>query len=245
MNGIFAIDSRPSSIATRLVEPSSSASTTNTTSSIDWEGTPGTYHFGKGNAILQFDGAAATNLSHRYLWSDRVDGLFADEQITSPSTTGNTLWGLADNFGTLRDIADFNESTLATTVANHRTFNANGKLVAETNAAVALLFAFTGKQLDDSTGLQHNLYRWNEANLGQWLSEDPIGFAAGDENLRRYVGNGVLFALDPNGLVKIGQVGPYRQLVEDSDVGDGLERTILGHSTLPTGIIPRKSPKTV
>lgn len=152
------------------------------------------------NAVLQFDGSASTNLSHRYLWSDRVDELFADEQITSPSVAGNTLWGLADNLGTLRDIADFNESTGVTTVTNHRTFNANGKLVAETNAAVDLLFAFTGKQLDDATSLQHNLNRWYDANLGQWLSEDPIGFAAGDANLRRYVGNGALNRTDPSGL---------------------------------------------
>ena len=39
--------------------------------------------------------------------------------------------------------------------------------------------------------------------MGQWLSEDPIGFKAGDENLRRAVGNGVTGASDPSGLVKI------------------------------------------
>ncbi|MEO8271558.1 MAG: RHS repeat-associated core domain-containing protein, partial [Aureliella sp.] len=156
------------------------------------------------NAVLQFDGAAASNQSHRYLWAEQVDQLLADEQITSPLVAGNTLWGLADNLGTLRDIADFNESTSVTTVTNHRTFNANGKLVAETNAAVDLLFAFTGKQLDDSTGLQHNLYRWYDGNLGQWLSEDPMGFEAGDENLRRYVGNTVTFTTDPLGLWDMG-----------------------------------------
>jgi len=32
------------------------------------------------------------------------------------------------------------------------------------------------------------------------MSEDPIGFAAGDENIRRYVGNGVATRLDSNGL---------------------------------------------
>ena len=152
------------------------------------------------NAVLQFDGAAATNLSHRYLWSDRVDELFADEQVTSPSVPGNTLWGLADNLGTLRDIADFNESTSVTSVTNHRTLNANGKLGAETNAAVDLLFAFTGKLLDDATGLQHNLNRWYDAVFAQWLSEDPTGFAAGDANVRRYVGNQATNATDPAGL---------------------------------------------
>ncbi|MEO8271692.1 MAG: hypothetical protein ABI557_18360 [Aureliella sp.] len=50
------------------------------------------------NAVLQFDGAAASNQSHRYLWAEQVDQLLADEQITSPSVAGNTLWGLADIF---------------------------------------------------------------------------------------------------------------------------------------------------
>jgi uncharacterized protein RhaS with RHS repeats len=34
------------------------------------------------------------------------------------------------------------------------------------------------------------------------LNEDPIGFNGGDENLRRYVGNGVVDRVDPNGLME-------------------------------------------
>ncbi|MBU6172524.1 MAG: hypothetical protein KGQ60_01900 [Planctomycetes bacterium] len=148
------------------------------------------------NAVLQFDGSSASNLSHRYLWSDNVDELLADEQIAG----NNTLWGLADHLGSLRDIADYSESTGVTTIANHRTLNSFGKLVSETNAAVDMLFAFTGKQFDEATGLQHNLFRWLDPSLGQWLNEDPIGFAAGDENVRRYVGNRVTSSVDKYGL---------------------------------------------
>lgn len=148
------------------------------------------------NAVMQFDGSSGSNLSHRYLWSDNIDELLADEQIAG----NNTLWGLADHLGSLRDIADYSESTGVTTIANHRTINSFGKLVSETNAAVDMLFAFTGKQFDEATGLQHNLFRWLDPTLGQWLNEDPIGFAAGDENVRRYVGNGVVYAVDPSGL---------------------------------------------
>jgi hypothetical protein len=35
---------------------------------------------------------------------------------------------------------------------------------------------------------------------GQWQQEDPLGFAAGDPNLRRYVRNGPTNATDPSGL---------------------------------------------
>ncbi|MDX1928385.1 MAG: RHS repeat-associated core domain-containing protein, partial [Pirellulaceae bacterium] len=153
------------------------------------------------NAVLQFDGSSASNLSHRYLWSDRVDELLADETVGSGA---DTLYALGDHLGTIRDIANFNESTAVTSVTNHRTYNSFGKLVSETNAAVDLIFGFTGKQLDEATGLQHNLFRWYDSSLGQWLSEDPMGFAAGDENVRRYVGNAATNLSDPSGLVGVG-----------------------------------------
>jgi RHS repeat-associated protein len=30
--------------------------------------------------------------------------------------------------------------------------------------------------------LQYNLNRWYDPAIGQWMSEDPIGFAAGNAN---------------------------------------------------------------
>jgi RHS repeat-associated protein len=153
------------------------------------------------NAVLQFDGSAASNLSHRYLWSDRVDELLADETVGGGA---DTLYALGDHLGTIRDIANFSESTSVTSITNHRTYNSFGKLTAETNAAVDLLFGYTGKQLDEATGLQHNLFRWYDSALGQWLSEDPLGFAAGDANLARYVGNEPTGKTDPSGLAPPG-----------------------------------------
>jgi hypothetical protein len=37
-------------------------------------------------------------------------------------------------------------------------------------------------------------------NLGQFISRDPLGFDAGDVNVRRYEGNGPVDTLDPSGL---------------------------------------------
>ncbi len=50
-------------------------------------------------------------------------------------------------------------------------------------------FSFAGRWLDQATGLQNNLNRWYDSKTGRWLSEDPLGFAAGDANLYRYVWN--------------------------------------------------------
>jgi RHS repeat-associated protein len=62
------------------------------------------------------------------------------------------------------------------------------------------MFGYTGRPLDENTGLQNNLNRWYDAVTGQWMSEDPIGFEARDENLRRYVENRPDHAVDPLGL---------------------------------------------
>ena len=128
--------------------------------------------------------------------NDSVDQVLADEPITTVSQPGTVYWPLADNLGTVRDLAVYNGS--ATTVGNHRVFDAFGN--ATNTPLVDLLFAYTGRPLDRDTGLQNNLHRWYEPANGRWLSEDPIGFAAGDANLYRYVGNGVTNATDPSGL---------------------------------------------
>lgn len=39
--------------------------------------------------------------------------------------------------------------------------------------------------------------------VGRWLSEDPVGFAAGDGNLNRYAGNSSLLQVDPSGLTSL------------------------------------------
>lgn len=54
-----------------------------------------------------------------------------------------------------------------------------------------------------SCGLQNHIDRWYELTIGRWLSEDPIGFVAGDENLYSNVGSSPINAVDPMGLWSI------------------------------------------
>ena len=162
------------------------------------------------NPTLALSSLSSSAVTNRYLWGPGVDFLLADEQLspaaspTSPVSAGNTLWPLGDHLGTLRDLADF--SGTAFTITNHRVFDTFGRLTSETNSAVDSHFAFTGKFFDDlgdtelSTSLSHHWNRWYDPQLGKWLSEDPIGFAGGDVNLGRYVGNHATGAVDWSGL---------------------------------------------
>ncbi len=85
-------------------------------------------------------------------------------------------------------------------MVNHLVYDAFGRVTAETNPAVDSLFLFTARPFDPDTGLQYNLHRWYGASVGRWMSEDPIGFAGGDGNLYRYVGNAALLIQDAFGL---------------------------------------------
>jgi hypothetical protein len=99
---------------------------------------------------LEFNGSQATNLKHRYLWGPAVDQILADETVTSLGSAGSVVWPLADNLGTARDLAQYNSGTDTTAVANHRVYDSFGNLKSETNAAVDLLFGYTGAGCDEA-----------------------------------------------------------------------------------------------
>jgi len=79
----------------------------------------------------------------------------------------------------------------------HDTF---GQITNETNPAVDHLFGYTGRETDEESDLYYYRARYYDPATGQFISEDPIGFEAGDANTRRYVGNSPTNATDPSGL---------------------------------------------
>lgn len=103
--------------------------------------------------------------------------------------------------GTLRDVARFNPDTDRTTIVNHLTYDAFGRITGQSNPAVTTLLAFTGRPLDPATGLQNHLHRWYDPAVGRWLSEDPLGFHAADANPYRYCGNSRGICVDRSGLI--------------------------------------------
>jgi RHS repeat-associated protein len=154
------------------------------------------------NPLLQWESNdSRLSLSHRYLWSDSVDELLADEQFLAGMTAPNTKWALSDHQGTIKDIVDYNPATGVATVDRHRKYDSFGD---RRGAALPtdIVFGYTGKYFDEVTGLQNNWNRWYDPKQGRFISQDPIGFAGGDENLYRYVGNDVTNATDPTGLWK-------------------------------------------
>ncbi|WP_232417770.1 RHS repeat-associated core domain-containing protein [Methyloversatilis thermotolerans] len=57
---------------------------------------------------------------------------------------------------------------------------------------------YSGRE-DDGTGLYYYRARYYDPVIGRFISEDPLGFAAGDVNFYAYVGNNPVNANDPSG----------------------------------------------
>ena len=162
------------------------------------------YIYDGNKIVLQFDHAGAgtavaSDLSHRYLWGPAVDQLMADEQVTHGlSQPGDVLWALTDHENSVRDLATYSNGT--TTIANHRIYDAYGKLTPDASATVDCLFGYTGRPFDANTRLQNNLNRWYDPTVGRWMSEDPNGYNGG-VNLYDYVGDSPLTRTDPEGRI--------------------------------------------
>jgi RHS repeat-associated protein len=175
--------------------------------------------------IVEDDGTDEKDLYYSDQWQvleERVDGdtvtqyvwsaVYVDAMILrdrdADANTGN---GLEERIYVLHD-ANYNVTALVDTSGNvleRYYYEAYGSAV-YLDDAFALLpdaqsqFAWQrlhqGGRLDTITGNYHFRHRDLSPGLGRWISQDPIGFEAGDANLYRYVGNGSTNATDPSGL---------------------------------------------
>ena len=153
-----------------------------------------------GNVVLDFvdtdgSGAQAIAMSKRYLYGEAVDQLFAQEDLSKTlGDTSRNLWPLVDHLGTVRDLAKQDG-----TIATHFKYDSFGNVTSGDTSKTRYLF--TSREFDTATKLQYNRARYYDAAVGRWISEDPLGFAAGDADVHRYAINQILQLVDPSGLV--------------------------------------------
>lgn len=124
-----------------------------------------------------------------YLNGNNVDQVFASESVDRDES-----WFLGDHLGSVRDVVDKNG-----VLKNHITYDSFGQIVSETDPTETPRFAFTGRELDEETGLAYYRSRYYDSEAHRFISEDTIGFAGRDANLNRYVGNSPTNFVDPFG----------------------------------------------
>ncbi len=76
-------------------------------------------------------------------------------------------------------------------------YSAFGALQSGTGASPNRL-RYTGRE-DDGTGLYYYRARYYDPVIGRFISEDPLGFGAGDVNFYQYTSNNPINANDPSG----------------------------------------------
>jgi len=177
-------------------------------------------------ALVYFDRKGPGNggtaeLRSRLLYGPLVDQVLADESHAVTGRDNTTLgqeglfWLLSDHQGSIRDVLN----SAACDGTGHIEYTAFGRIARITNNGQSIplsalgshRFLYTGREFDYSAefiggghateiNFQYNRARYYDAAIGRWLSADPLGFAAGDANLYRYVGNSPSLFIDPSGL---------------------------------------------
>ena len=157
------------------------------------------------NPYADFNSSGSVTM--RYL-----DGLAVDQLLAQTSSSGVTWWNITDKLGSVEDYV-----TTSGTVLNRVTYDSFGNVVTETNATDSNRFLFAGMEYDSTTGLYYDHARYYDAVTGRFVSQDPMGFAAGDTDIYRYVMNSPTDDVDNTGLlvIKVGvttgrQRGNYR-----------------------------------
>ena len=121
-----------------------------------------------------------------------LDGLVPDEVFARTDGDRTTTY-IRDGLGSVIGLADADGSIATTyTYDPFGTTSASGDT--DPNP-----YGYTGRELDE-TGLYYYRARYYQPEIGRFLSEDPLGFNAGDANLYAYVGGDPVNRVDPSGM---------------------------------------------
>jgi RHS repeat-associated protein len=150
------------------------------------------------------DGSGAVQA--QYVWSPvYVDALaLRDRDSDGNGTLDERLYAQQD--------ANFNVTALVNTagqVVERYAYDPYGQVIvlapgwtAVAGSAFSWQYLHQGGRYDDEAGLYSFRRREYSPTLGRWVSQDPLGFWAGDTNLYRYVASSPASSTDPSGLMR-------------------------------------------
>jgi len=145
--------------------------------------------------------AAPGSAERKFVYAEYID-----EPVMMLATSGATTTPYYYHQNSLYSVAALTDAS--GTVVERYAYSAYGKpifLDASANlldpqaSTIGNPYLFTGRRLDEETGLYYYRARMYDAALGRFVSRDPIGYEAGDVSLYRYVFNCPIGNLDPSG----------------------------------------------
>ena len=149
-----------------------------------------TLGFGKENTKYTYDGHdVVMDDDGAYGITKYQNGFGIDDKIKL-TNAGASKYFLQDHLGSTLGLADSNGNVVSS--ASYDSFgNSSNNLTTR--------YQYTGREYDSFTGLHYYRARFYDANLGRFISEDPIKFGGGI-NWFAYVRNNPIKYVDPLGL---------------------------------------------
>lgn len=178
-------------------------------------GTTETYTYAGDGTRLSASTGSQANKTTRFLW-DRAfslpqlalerngnDALLRSYRygldLLSQAAGNSTYWYHHDGLGSVVDITDPSAKSLAW--SEYYPYGLVHTAGADRKAPAVQTFAFTGEQLDSTTGLYHLRVRQYDPGTGRFLTTDPVVAPITDPHVAgyAYVRNRPLVAVDPSG----------------------------------------------
>jgi RHS repeat-associated protein len=170
-----------------------------------------TYSFYAGQSVIEtrVGGTAASNVKYQYVWSLRGDQIpiLRDTYSSGQLQSASRIYYTTDANSNVTAIIGLSGGTWV--VIERYVYDAYGTVSVYSPAwtyvggysssTVGNTLFFAGLSVDLATGLQHADFRWYNSAIATWTAQDPIGFAAGDANLSRFVGDNPVNYNDPSG----------------------------------------------
>jgi RHS repeat-associated protein len=181
------------------------------------------YTYDGAGMVLVMDGTGA--VTHRILEGPNPDEELADEDASKSSSDPTAVtWLLGDNQQSVKDVVYSDGSE-----ADHISYDSFGNIIGQSAPSAQPRFGYTGMQTDTESGLLYDNARYYDPITGNFVSMDPKGFAAGDANLYRYVGNDSVNAVDPTGFATV------TTPMQSQDLSDGWGQAASGPGSTPFG----------
>ena len=188
-----------------------------------------------GQQVIESDtaltGGATTR--YQYVWSARyIDAPVCRDTLNGDGTVNlnDRIFYLADANYNVTEVVQYNAGSGTWQVAERYSYGPYGKVTVydtswnpiagnQSQAGIDNTIFYAGETFDSSTGLYYDRARYYNPQLGRFISQDPMGYAAG-MNLYAYCGDNPTDATDPSGMVGVffdgaGQVRGDETIMQD------------------------------
>jgi RHS repeat-associated protein len=128
----------------------------------------------------------------------------ADEEKIFLSKNGNNgVTQYVDGQGIDEHLGEVTSVRAMSYISDRFSGNANQEAFGLDKNSTPVIYGYAGREYDLESGFYYNRARMYNAEMGRFISKDPIGFGGGDENLYRYVENNPQNYFDPAGYKKL------------------------------------------